>query len=258
MKRLAGYLNEQQQKIYFPLEESGNFNEQQLKVIKETVEDNYDITNLADPNYTAEQMQVLYVALTNNIDLTKYVDYNTPADEMEDILGEMVSEMWNSCFKIAKLNKIASVNFSKEVAKLLTKELRQQNINVSKRGMMIDLLDYNAVIDCVAGKVYRHDEDKDRYVCDLGLFKNKEHLGDAYNCSVFNAKKIIKKLENNINDIEDTSEKIIESKRLIKADLNYPKSSYKWVSNRVEELKKENKNLSDSELYKLAWEEYKE
>lgn len=150
---------------------------------------------------------------------------------------------------------VSNIDYSKEVAKQLTKELRQQGINVKKRGMMIDLIDYNTVIDCIAGKVYRQDEDKDRYICDLGLFKNKEHLGDAYNCSVFNAKKIIKKLEK--QDKEEINDIVVEGKRLIKAELNYPKSTYKWVSNRVEELRKENKNLSDSDLYRLAWEEYK-
>ena len=150
--------------------------------------------------------------------------------------------------------------FNKEVAKQLTKELRQQGINVQKRGVMIDLLDYNAVIDCVAGKVYRHDEDRDRYVCDLGLFKNKEHLGDAYNCSVFNAKKVLKFLKNDTeNTIEEESELVIEGKikRLIKADLNYPQAAYEWVSNKVEELRKENADIDESELYRIAWNEYK-
>lgn len=44
-------------------------------------------------------------------------------------------------------------------------------------------------------------------------------------------------------------------KRLI-AQSNYPKISYEWVSNRVKELKKTS-DLTDDELYKQAWEEYK-
>lgn len=152
MKRLiskrvkqSGYLNEQQQAIYFPLADSGKFNDKQLKVIKDCVEYNLDITNLADPNYTAEQMDVLESALFNGIDLTEFVNYNTTINEMNDILSDLVYDNLPAYFKTAR-------------------------------------------------------------------------------------------------------------KRL--AQDNYPKASYEWVSNKVEELKKTS-DLEEDELYKLAWEDYK-
>jgi len=134
-------------------------------------------------------------------------------------------------------------DYSNQVASLLSKELRDNGISANKRGLMIDLSynNHNLVIDCVAGKVYLKKDNKERYFCDLGLFKNKTHIGDAYNCSDFNTKKIIKKLKRDLDNLQE-DEKDIEAykvKRLIrKADLNYPQSGYDWVKNRVEELKK--------------------
>ncbi len=153
MKRLSGYLNEQQQAIYFPLVDSGQFTEEQLKIIKESIEYNLDVTNLANPNYSVEQMRVLQTALFNNIDLTQYVSYTTPSEKMKEILDDLVYDALPDYFKVANFNK---------------------------------------------------------------------------------------------------------SKRLIKADLNYPQSAYEWVSNKVEELKQTNSNIDESELYHMAWNEYKD
>ena len=148
--------------------------------------------------------------------------------------------------------------YSEEIAKRLSKELRDNGITANKRGLMIDLSynNHDLFIDCIAGKVYLKKDNKEKYFCDLGLFKNKTHIGDAYNCSSFNTKKLIKKLKRDLDELEDNTIEAYRIKRFIrKADLNYPKSGYDWVKNKVEELRKE--GINEDDLYRLAWEEYK-
>jgi hypothetical protein len=97
-------------------------------------------------------------------------------------------------------NRLSSkINFNKEVAKYLYRELKNNDINVRKENVIlyIDLnKNENLLIDCLAGKVYHNKDNDEKYLCDLGNFKNKTHLGEAYNCAVFNFKKLIKKIEN--------------------------------------------------------------
>jgi len=92
----------------------------------------------------------------------------------------------------------SKIDFSKEVAKYLYEELKQADLDVKKDNVLIYImLDDNEylMIDCVGGKIYHNKDDEEKYFCMLGNFKNKTHLGEAYNCAIFNVKKIIKKIE---------------------------------------------------------------
>lgn len=91
-----------------------------------------------------------------------------------------------------------NIEFNKQLSKYLYKELRDNGIDVVKDGVLINvyLKNKNLLIDCLAGKVYIKNGKRDKYFCDLGFFKDKTHLGEAYNCAVFNCKKLIKKIEN--------------------------------------------------------------
>lgn len=108
--------------------------------------------------------------------------------------------------------KSENINFSKELAKYLYKELRTNNLNVKKDKILIyvylDNDDY-ILIDCLSGKVFIIKNNEEKYLCALSNFKNKTHLGEAYNCAIYNTDKLIKKIEN-INNSELIKESNVE------------------------------------------------
>jgi hypothetical protein len=111
---------------------------------------------------------------------------------------------------------INDVTFNRELAKYLWKELRKNDIDTKKNGLVLYVIlndDDYLHIDCLEGKVYLIEDDNEKYFCNLGQFKNKKHLGEAYNCAMFNVDKLIKKIEA-LREIKEKNEQFIRESEL--------------------------------------------
>ena len=113
----------------------------------------------------------------------------------------------------------SKIEFNKELAKYLYKELKNEKLKVKKENILLKIIindNEYLLIDCLAGKVFHNKNNEERYLCSLSNFKNKTHLGEAYNCAVFNVEKIKEKIKSLKND------ELIKESQIEVLDLRIP------------------------------------
>ena len=117
------------------------------------------------------------------------------------------------------------IEFNKELAKYLYKELKNENLDIKKENVLLYVYFNNnehLLIDCLAGKVFHNKNNEEKYICRLSNFKNKTHLGEAYNCAIFNVKKIKDKINSLKNNelIKESSNEVLDLRKIKAFDLS--------------------------------------
>lgn len=132
----------------------------------------------------------------------------------------------NAALDLRKMTKMAvnikpsaskENDFNLALAEYLYKELKSKGLNVNKKNVILNVKlsnkvedKYeNIVIDCLEGKLFlRGKEVKDKYFGRLSKF-NGSHKGEAYQCMVESAQRIINRIEKIEDELNNSEREII-------------------------------------------------